>query len=300
MGSQLTLDTSGGISSSYCAPRPLTHQPATFTTNDAAIMAILVRNQFMPGTFNNYLIAGNICNAFVLGELGSTDDFFLIGAEPPDESNYPLLTGNILDSEGRLLFRLVRNNLFVNPGHCSRILSDHIGYEIHDSAGNLILRVRTAFERLPAGLEEQFVTTISATFYNRHGEVVFRANSGEADERIEASVKSAFGYSGAFGLVSRYDDAELGIARVALETGGAVHELVSGQIRNRDLVLDGKVLSNAHLDGCRIRVHSGDFLIGANTHIENCQFEFAGSAGNLHWLFQQLHNQRWPDTTESV
>jgi hypothetical protein len=54
-------------------------------------MSILVRNQFMPGMYNNYLIAGNICNAFALGEIGSQDDFFLIGAEPEDESNYPFL-----------------------------------------------------------------------------------------------------------------------------------------------------------------------------------------------------------------
>jgi hypothetical protein len=39
-------------------------------------MSILVRNQFMPGMYNNYLIAGNICNAFALGEIGSQDDFF--------------------------------------------------------------------------------------------------------------------------------------------------------------------------------------------------------------------------------
>jgi len=34
-------------------------------------MTVLVKNQFMPGKFNNYLIAGNVCNAFVIGELGS-------------------------------------------------------------------------------------------------------------------------------------------------------------------------------------------------------------------------------------
>jgi hypothetical protein len=80
----------------------------------------------MPGRFNNYLIAGNICNAFALGEIGSKDDFFLLGAEPEDESNYPLLTGNILDSDGNVLFRLVRNVLGINPGHCSKIFGDHV------------------------------------------------------------------------------------------------------------------------------------------------------------------------------
>jgi len=52
----------------------------------------LVRNVLVQGKYNNYLVGGNICNAFALGDLGSTDDFFLVGAEPLDESNYPLLT----------------------------------------------------------------------------------------------------------------------------------------------------------------------------------------------------------------
>jgi hypothetical protein len=101
----------------------------------------------MPGAFNNYVLAGNLCNAFALGEIGSRDDFFLIGAEPPDESSYPLLTGNVLDSEGQLLFRLVRNVLTINPGNCSKIIGDQIGYEIHDSAGALIFRVSSKFEQ---------------------------------------------------------------------------------------------------------------------------------------------------------
>jgi len=41
----------------------------------------------MPRKFNNYLIAGNVCDAFALGELGSQDDFFLVGAEPEEESS---------------------------------------------------------------------------------------------------------------------------------------------------------------------------------------------------------------------
>lgn len=113
----------------------------------------LVRNVFMQGRYNNYLVGGNVCNAFALGDLGSPEDFFLVGAEPFDESNYPLLTGNILDSDGKVLCRLVRNMLVVNPGHCSKILGDHIGYEIHDGNGNLIFKVATRFQNLLEGAE---------------------------------------------------------------------------------------------------------------------------------------------------
>ncbi|MCJ7549986.1 MAG: hypothetical protein MUQ30_09930, partial [Anaerolineae bacterium] len=45
----------------------------------------MIQNVFEIGAFNNYLIGGNVCNAFALGNLGSADDFFLVGAEPADE-----------------------------------------------------------------------------------------------------------------------------------------------------------------------------------------------------------------------
>jgi hypothetical protein len=183
-------------------------------------MARLLRNEFVAGEFNNYLIGGNICNAFALGKVGSADDFFLVGTEPADESNYPLLTGNLLDSEGNVLFRLVRNMLVVNPGNCSRIFSDRIGYEIHDGHGQLIFRVHTIFERLPGFEEETFVTTISANFYNKNRELVFRANSGEEDEHIETSTPVVLGFSGRFGFVTGMSDYELNFLRIAFATRG--------------------------------------------------------------------------------
>src|SRR5688572_10974011 len=141
-------------------------------------MPLLVRSEFIRGAYNNYLIGGNVCNAFALGNVGSPDDFFLIGAEPPDESSYPLLTGNVLDSEGNLLFRLVRNVLVVNPGHCSKLVGDSLGYEIHDGNGQSILKVHTSFRPLHDGSESCYVTTIAANFYDRAGERVFHATSG--------------------------------------------------------------------------------------------------------------------------
>ncbi len=79
-------------------------------------MTISAQKQYMPGFDNNYLVAGNLCNAFVLGELGSREDFYLMGTEPEDQSNYPVLNGTILDSQGNLLFRLAQNIIVENPG----------------------------------------------------------------------------------------------------------------------------------------------------------------------------------------
>jgi hypothetical protein len=257
-------------------------------------MSILVRNQFMPGRYNNYLIAGNICNAFALGEIGSHDDFFLIGAEPEDESNYPLLSGNILDSEGNVLFRLVRNVLAINPGHCSRILGDHIGYEIHDSAGNLIFKVKTSFEKLPNKDEESFVTTITSNFYNKDRQLVFSANSGEPNERIESHVKSAFGFSGGFGLVQGMDQQELDFTRLVLTTRGAIHQLISNDIVGEEVQLDGKMLFNARLSNCTVHVKTGQFSTYGQCGFENCKFVFHDAAENIRQLILALSKQKQP------
>ena len=246
-------------------------------------------NVLMQGKYNNYLVGGNICNAFALGDLGSTEDFFLIGAEPLGESNYPLLTGNILDSEGNVLFRLVRNMLVINPGHCSKILSDHVGYEIHDGNGQLIFKVATQFETLPNGNEECFVTTISANFFNKDGELVFKAHSGGEDERIESSVKSAFGFCGGFGLVQGLNENEINVARAMLSTGGAIHRVLSGPITDQEVSLDGAALLNAQIDKCKINVTSGEFiLLGENNSFSNSQFAFAGAAENIRQLVLKL------------
>ncbi len=252
-------------------------------------MATLVRNAFCPGRFNNYLIGGNVCNAFALGELGSPDEFFLIGAEPAQESNYPLLTGNVLDSEGNVLFRLVRNVLVINPGHCSKILGDHIGYEIHDGTGHLIFKVETRFQPLPGIDERSFVTTIAANFFDRNGNLVFEAHSGGEDERIESRVKSAFGFTGGFGLVQGLNQDEMTLARMMLSTGGAIHRVLTGAIRGQEISLDGVAIFNAQISDCKVLVSTGDFAIyGDRNEFRNCGFHFSGPAENIRQLVLRL------------
>jgi len=251
--------------------------------------SMLVRNSFMRGKNNNYLVGGNVCNAFALGDLGSTDDFFLVGAEPLGESNYPLLTGNILDSEGNVLFRLVKNMLVINPGHCSKILSDHVGYEIHDGNGHLIFKVQTRFERLPDESTECFVTTISANFFNKAGQLVFHASSGNENERIESQVKSAFGFSGGFGLVQGMSEDERNVARFILGSRGAIHRLITGPVQAQEVSLDGTALYNAQISGCKVTLSTGEFEIyGTSNEIRDCQFEFSGPAENIRKLVIQL------------
>ena len=132
----------------------------------------LVKNASQKGEFNNYLVGGNLCTAFAIGELGTEDDFFLVGADSHGETNCPILTGNILDSDGKLLCRLARNKLISNPGNCSIVASDHVGYEIQDSTGKLVLKVATRFETLPGDSQSCWLTTLTANFYNKNGELV--------------------------------------------------------------------------------------------------------------------------------
>ena len=255
-------------------------------------MGVIAKSQFNAGRYNNYLIGGNICNAFALGTIGSTEDFFLIGAEPPGESSYPVLTGNILDSEGNVLFRLVQNSLIINPGNCSKIVGDQLGYEIHDSAGEQILKVATEFQELRGQAEQTFVTTIAANFYDSAGRLVFRANSGEEGEQIEADVKQAYGFSGAgFGFVAGMTQEDKDVAKIALSTRGAIHQRIKGEVTGGTIQLDGKALCDAHIHSAKIIVERGDFaMIGSR--IESCDFEFRGAAARLRWLVNMLNSQQ--------
>lgn len=252
-------------------------------------MGILVGNVIMPGRFNNYLVGGNVCNAFALGELGSQDDFFLLGAEPSDESIYPLLTGNILDSEGNVLFRIVRNVLVLNPGNCSKLLGDHIGYEIHDSAGVPVFKVRTVFTRVGDLGGECFVTTIEAQFYDKRKELVFSAASGTAGEQIVSNGKMAFGFGGggAFGIVQGMSVADLEFARIALSSGARIHQPIRGHLDGQHLQLDGKALMDAKLTHCTIDVHRGDFVL-AGSELCDCEIRFHGEASNIRNLVLML------------
>ena len=255
-------------------------------------MSTLIRCMFDRGKCNNYLIGGNLCNAFALGELGSTEEFFLVGAEPEGESNYPLLTGNILDSEGNVLFRLVRNMLVINPGHCSKVLGDHIGYEIRDGSGKLIFKVQTRFEKLPETSEETFVTTIAANFFDNKGRLVFEAHAGGESEHIESRVKSAFGFSGGFGLVQGMSKEEADVARLMLVTRGAVHRILTGKISGKTLSLDGAAVLNAQISNCEIRVTTGDFIVcDERCEFRDCNFQFYGAAEKIRQLVLRMSHE---------
>jgi hypothetical protein len=147
-----------------------------------------VRNTFTRGRVHNYLIAGNLCNAFAIGALGANDDFFLAGAEPAGESNYPLLTGNLIGADGKVLCRLVKNVITVNPGSCSKVQGDYIGYEIRDQKGYTVCQVLTKFERLPGDATGCFVTTLTGSFHDKSGKVALLAAAGDESEQHDAQV----------------------------------------------------------------------------------------------------------------
>jgi len=250
----------------------------------------LINNVFNPGVYNNYLIAGNITNAFAIGDIGSLDDFFIVGIEPSDESCYPLISGNILDSEGNTLFRLVKNILGFNPGNCSKIVGDMLGYEIHDSAGKLIFKIETKFETHNNLNEDCFITKIKANFYNKKGELVFYANSGESDERIESNTNSVFGFSGGgFGIVQGYKPEDREFLRYIFLSQAKINQPIRGLFEKQELKLDGKALQNATIKNCKLFVTEGDFiLIGDNNKFDNCEFVFEGQARQLFDIIKAL------------
>lgn len=250
--------------------------------------SVLINNIILSGKYNNYSIAGNITNAFAIGDIGSTDDFFLVGAEPLEESNYPLLTGNILDSEGKLLFRLINNVITFNPGHCSKILGNFIGYEIHDSNNELIFKVETLFQRVEKLDEEFFVTTIKANFYNKDSELVFFANSGESSEMLEIKTKYILGFSGGFGMVCAYTEEEVEFIRYILSSRGKINQPIRGMVENQAITLDGKAVQNAIIRNCEVTINNGDFVFLGKNAIQDCSIKFSENAEKIIYMYRQI------------
>lgn len=244
-------------------------------------MSIVAKNVIMPGKYNNYLVGGNLCNAFAIGEIGSMDDFFIVASEPSIESYYPMITANILDSEGNVLFRLVKNMLLINPGHCSKIVGDHVGYEIHDSANTLIFRISTKFEYNESLKDKLFITTIGGNFYNKAKELVFRATSGTEEESIESFCKHALGFSGGLGIVQNYSKAEMDIVKLALLSKGSIHQHLTGEFLKKEIDFEGKYIHDAVMRNCRITIREGDFSFGNNLEISGCTINMIERAGRV-------------------
>lgn len=241
----------------------------------------------------NYLVSNTLFSSFVVGNVGAADDFFLVGATPHPGTDYPLLTGNILDSEGNTLFRIVQNVLVVNPKNCSKILGNHIGYEIHDGNDQLIFKVSTTFEYVDRVKREMYVTRISGKFYDRNKRIVFLAGEEELDSVI-STTKGAFGMSsnGSFFTVSDMDDTEIRLAQIALESRGKIHEPVRGIVSNRKLLLDGKVLIDATFLNCEVEVRTGDFASVGEVKFENCVFDLHDSAKQIAILVKSLDSTK--------
>ena len=237
-------------------------------------MPSFANNSYCPGRFHDYVIAGNTCNAFCIGEIGSEDDFFLIGCEPEPDSNFPMLTGNILSSEGEKLFSIVRNVLKNEHGLYSKVISNRVGYEIHDVNGKKILGVETVCFPENWHPDSKWKTTIYGQFHNKNGQLVFSANSGAEDERIESQSKHAFGYNrGGFSHIWNLSSDELMLALVALERRGTIYQIMRGDFVNEEIELDGKLLVDVNFDSCHIHVRSADFVLLGGT-IQNCRVDF--------------------------
>jgi hypothetical protein len=258
-------------------------------------MSIVIQNRFMEAA-SSYLVAGNLCNAFAVGEAGTQDDFFLLGCEPEQESNYPLLTGNIFDSKGKLLCRLVRNALVVNPGQCTRHFSDHVGYEVRDGAGKAVFRVRTRVERLPGMKDDTWVTVLAGRFYNKRGELVLFADGGQKGETLLPGTKCCFGFNGEFGQVSGYGEMELNVVRAVIGSRARINQPITGRHEEEEILLDGKALVDAELHRCKVHVYTGEFARFGQCQLANCEIIFHDAAANVHnmtvGLMQQAKQER--------
>jgi hypothetical protein len=220
---------------------------------------------------SNYVIGGNICNAFAVGVVGADDDFFMIAARPRPESNYPLISGNFLDAEGRVLCKLERNVFVANPGNCAKIFGERIGYEIRDANGSLLFRVSTQPEILPDQKHECWMTTIEGNFYDKNKNLVVESGgAGAGDDGggggggfIETSVGCLMGFDGeVFGRDEHSTAERTNLAGISLLNHAKLFEPIYGTRENETIDLEGKALMKGSLiQNCEVYVKNGKFAL---------------------------------------
>ncbi len=245
---------------------------------------LFVQDTFCPGEFGNYLVAGKLCNAFAVGNVGAADDFYLVGAEATDESPYPIVTGVVLDAAGQVLFRLKRNVL---TGDCRKVMGDFIGYEIHNALGKKVFSIRTEFRSDKAIDGSPWVTTIEGTFYGKQGDQLLVARSGGTDESIEGSCNAIFGFqNGKFGLYAA--DCKEEFIRSVFESRGVICEEVTGEISGGVLELEGKALIGATVSDAQVIVRSGKFGVFGGNNLKRCHIEFVDEAKRIRDLIYAM------------
>ncbi|CAN5454887.1 hypothetical protein BH09PLA1_BH09PLA1_24470 [soil metagenome] len=236
--------------------------------------------------YSNYAVAGVLSNAFAVGNVGAGDDFYLIGAPPEVGSHLPLISGIFFDSSGQLLCRLERNVLASNPAGCEIVRGNHLGYDVRDAQGNLVLNVHTRWQMAPE-IGRSFVTTVTGRFYDRAGALIGQARGGAEDAR-SFGLPAAFGFTGAgLGMNVGFDERQIALVTVTMAAGGKYYEPLSGMIENQTIWLDGKLITDGtEITQCRLILESGDFVVmpGAKFVINNNELDLRGPARNVGFL----------------
>lgn len=243
-------------------------------------------SEFAPNDFSNYLIGGNLCNAFALGNVGAPNDFWMVGAPALEVDAYPIITGNFLDAEGNPLFRIVKNVLTVNPRDCAKIYGNHIGYEIHDGQGNPIIKIETTQQE--SGQKSMLVTTIHGTFYDALKQPVVTFGGDKAESAGNCPVAYGLGPNGQWVMPAYMSNEQQEIASWVARTHGAVNEIVTGAHREETIKMDGTLFKNAQLEKCKLLVETGDFWITGPTTIRQCSVEASGAAERVGFLVARI------------
>jgi hypothetical protein len=232
---------------------------------------------------SNYRIAGTVCNAFAMGKIGSTVDFWIVGSPAASRDVDPMITGNFLDSSGKLLFQLVRNVLVVNPGDCSKIMGKQTGFEIHDTEGKTILKVSAELldEASPKGM---CVTKVEGLFYNAAGQLI--AGSQEGLEKMGITCPTLFGFNKIWEFTNAIAKDEIDAATACVLTNGAIHEIVTGTIENREIDFDGKIFIDATITKCKCLIRYGDFVFKGNCSLIDNNVKFLPPALNVYGIVQ--------------
>lgn len=245
----------------------LLESPAARAVAAAQEIDLTPLEQVSPNHFSNYTIGGVLTNAFAIGEIGASDRFYLIGAPAESGMQQPIISGVLCDGDGKMLCRIERNGLVVNPGNCEIVRTNQLGFKVRDAQGSIVLHVQSRRRDVPT-VGDSYVTTIN-------GPCVATIDSEYA----------AFGFDES-GLIRHagLDDLQKILAMATMASHGKLYQPMHGRFENQTIHLDGKLIADGtEIRQCRLIIETGDFVVvpGARFAISNNELDLRGKARNV-------------------
>lgn len=237
-------------------------------------MHVVERCEVTPdeGAEHTYVFGSNKAPAFLFGNPGDPNDFFLVGSGALWECpQMPCISGRILNTDGEVIFSMVRNHVASDVYRVQWLhRPDSTGYDVVGEDGETYLSVRSKWDE--AQHDGMMLTTITGTFYDKTKSVVAIVDT----DKLVLGCRGLLGVN-AFKFGEDYSEGELGFVRAMVASRGRINRMLVGTVEDKSIDLGGAFLWKTEFRKCEITL-GDDPISGAGPVFRNSQFHFEGYA----------------------